>query len=390
MAEFTPTCLLVTGGAGFIGSNLVRWLLSRAPNLTVVNYDVLTYAGNVESLADVEERYGVHGEDRYFFVRGDITDLEVLSAVLRGEAREAVAGNGRRRTVPPPDAVVHLAAESHVDRSIMSPAGFVKTNVQGTFALLQACMAILEATAKPFRFLHVSTDEVYGSLGPESPPFTEETPLRPSNPYSASKASSDHLVRAFVCTYGFPGIITRSSNNYGPYQFPEKLIPLVITRGLRDEAVPVYGDGLNVRDWVFVDDHAEALWAALTRGRVGEVYNIGGEDEVRNIDIVRTTLALLGKPESLIRYVPDRLGHDRRYGMSIRKVRGELEWQPRHRFLRGLRKTVDWYCENRTWWERVLNEAYRMSAVYLSHQLPENARRGTTVREREEALCVGP
>lgn len=365
MSTFIPGCVLVTGGAGFIGSNFVRWLLERYADVRVINYDALTYAGNIESLADVEERYGVIGDGRYYFVRGDVADCETVRAVIRGEAREVWDGDGNRRDIPVPDAVVHLAAESHVDRSIVSPGMFVKTNVQGTLTLLEACQAELECRPRPFRFVHVSTDEVYGSLGPDAPPFTEASALCPNSPYAASKAGSDLLVRAFVNTYGLPAIVTRCSNNYGPYQFPEKLIPLMITRASRNERLPVYGDGLHVRDWLYVEDHAEALDLVLTSGRVGEVYNIGGTSEMRNINVVRTILQVLGKPESLIQRVPDRPGHDRRYAMDIGKLATELGWTPHHRFEEGLAETVTWYCENRSWWERVLSEAYLISVRYL-------------------------
>ena len=353
-SPFAPRCVLVTGGAGFIGGNFVRWLLEHDPAVRIVNLDLLTSAGNLESLSDVFARHGPRGDGRHCFIRADVRDFDALRAVLAGE-----------RT-PPPDAVVHLAAESHVDRSIMGPAVFVDTNVRGTVALLEACRAELARAPRPFRLLHVSTDEVYGSLGERDAAFTEATPLAPNSPYSASKAASDVLVRSYVETFGFPAIITRCSNNYGPYQFPEKLIPLMITRALADQPLPVYGDGLNVRDWLHVEDHARALWEVLTRGRVGEVYNIGGRSEQANIAVVRTLLHILKKPESLIRYVTDRAGHDRRYAINCDKLCGELGWEPRHTFAAGLAATVAWYLERRGWWERVLSEAYRASnALYL-------------------------
>jgi dTDP-glucose 4,6-dehydratase len=354
VSAFTPRCLLVTGGAGFIGSNFVRWALEHDHTVMVVNLDLLTYAGNLESLADVDERHGRNGDGRYHFVRGDIRDLDLAQALLQG------------RTTPQPNAIVHLAAESHVDRSIMGPGVFVDTNVKGTLTQLEACRAELSARPRPFRFLHVSTDEVYGSLGPEDPPFSETSPIACNSPYSASKAASDLLVRAYTETFGMPAMITRCSNNYGPYQFPEKLIPLMITRAVRDEPLPVYGDGLNVRDWLHVEDHAEALWRVLIDGAVGTVYNIGGESEISNIDLVQRLLALLGKPDSLIRFVTDRPGHDRRYAMNIGKVRSTLGWTPRRDFATGLAVTVEWYLSHRTWWERVLSEAYRAAAaMYL-------------------------
>lgn len=347
---FVPATLLVTGGAGFIGSNFVRWALGHDPRVRIVNLDALTYAGNLESLADVEQRFGDTGEGRYTFVHGDIRDFERLREVLRGA-----------------NAVVHFAAESHVDRSILGPEIFVDTNVKGTLTLLEACRAELMERPRPFRFLHVSTDEVYGTLGASDPAFTEETPLRPNSPYSASKAGSDLLVRAYVETFRLPALITRCSNNYGPYQFPEKLIPLMITRAQADQRLPVYGDGMNVRDWLHVEDHAEAVWRVLVAGEPGEVYNIGGECEVPNLDIVRRILAILGRPESLIEFVTDRPGHDRRYAMDITKIKRDLGWRPRYGLDDGLRQTVQWYLDRRTWWERVINEAYRAAnAMYLN------------------------
>ncbi len=346
---FEPSCILVTGGAGFIGSNFIRWVLHRAPHVRVINLDLLTYAGNLESLEDVTEHHGARGDGRYTFVQGDVRDLGAVTQALRGV-----------------DCVVHMAAESHVDRSIMGPAIFVDTNVRGTLTLLEACRGVLADQPRPFRFIQVSTDEVYGSLGPDDPAFTEGTTLAANSPYSASKAGADLLVRSYVETFDFPAIITRCSNNYGPYQFPEKLVPLMITRALADQPLPVYGDGLNVRDWLHVEDHASAIWEVVRRGRVGEVYNIGGGAELPNITVVRTLLRTLGKSESLIQYVTDRAGHDRRYAMNIDKVCGELGWRPRHVFEQGLATTVQWYLDHRRWWERVLSEAYRASnALYL-------------------------
>ena len=353
-SPFAPRCVLVTGGAGFIGVNFVRWLLDADPDVRIVNLDLLTYAGNLESLSDVLSRHGPAGDGRHFFVRGDVRDFEQLRAVLAGE-----------RT-PLPDAVVHMAAESHVDRSIMGPALFVDTNVRGTLAVLEACRGELARAPRAFRLLHVSTDEVYGSLGATDPAFTEATPLEPNSPYAASKAAADLLVRSYVATFDFPALVTRCSNNYGPYQFPEKLIPLMVTRALAGESLPVYGDGLNVRDSLHVEDHARAIWEVLTRGRLGEVYNIGGQAERPNLVLVRALLTILDKPESLIRYVTDRPGHDRRYAMNCDKLRRELGWEPRHACEAGLEATVGWYLEHRPWWERVLNEAYRASnALYL-------------------------
>ncbi|MGE5316237.1 MAG: dTDP-glucose 4,6-dehydratase [Acidobacteriota bacterium] len=324
--------ILVTGGAGFIGSNFVRFMLERHPDYSIINYDALTYAGNLENLA------GVETDPRYAFVRGDIRDREALERVFR------------ERGI---DAVVHFAAESHVDRSITGPSIFIDTNIVGTNVLLETSRAF-----NVERFLHVSTDEVYGSLG-ETGFFTETTPLHPNSPYSASKASSDLLVLAYQHTFGFPGVVTRCSNNYGPYQFPEKLIPLMIANALADKPLPVYGQGLNVRDWLYVGDHCAALDTVLHKGVCGEVYNIGGNNEKKNIEIVRLILDVLGKPESLITYVKDRPGHDLRYAIDASKIERELGWSPSLTFEVGMRKTIEWYLENRTWWERILSGDYQ-------------------------------
>jgi dTDP-glucose 4,6-dehydratase len=357
---FEPKCLLITGGAGFIGSNMVRWVLRESSTVRVINLDALTYAGNRENLLDVEARYGPRGEGRYHFVRGDIRDLGLVTNLLRGSLPDP------SHDVLPPNCILHFAAESHVDRSIMGPAAFVDTNVVGTLTLLEAWRATKVGTSEPFRFLQVGTDEVYGSLTDSDPAFNEKTPIAPNSPYSATKAAADLLIRAYVETFQLPAIITRCSNNYGPYQFPEKLIPLVITRALADQPIPVYGDGLNIRDWLYVEDHAIALWTILTRGLPGSTYNIGGEEEHRNIEVVRALLRLLDKSDSLIQRVTDRPGHDRRYAMDVRKLRDELKWKPQHSFNDGLERTVRWYIENRGWWERVLNEAYRVSnEMYL-------------------------
>src|SRR5712664_1996085 len=324
--------VLVTGGAGFTGCNLVRYLRRERPGWTVVNLDKLTYAGNLESLADLRHDRG------HVFVRGDIANAELVEHLCEQHEVEAI---------------LNLAAESHVDRSILGPGIFVGTNVSGTQVLLEAAR---RAGVK--RFVQVSTDEVYGSLGAEGR-FSEASPLRPSSPYSASKTAADLLALAYHHTFGLDVIVTRCSNNYGPYQFPEKLIPLMIANALRNQPLPVYGDGLNVRDWLNVDDHCQALALALEKGHAGTVYNIGGEAERRNIDIVKGILKLLGKSESLIRFVADRPGHDRRYAMNAQKIREELGWVPAHTFERGLEETVQWYVENRTWWERVMSGAYR-------------------------------
>jgi dTDP-glucose 4,6-dehydratase len=324
--------VLVTGGAGFIGSNLVRLLLDERPGWRVVVLDKLTYAGNLESLADVAARPG------YRFVRGDVSDAPLVRALLAEERIEAV---------------LHLAAESHVDRSIAAPAVFIETNVGGTQVLLDAARE-----SRVARFVHVSTDEVYGSLGAAGR-FTEASPLAPSSPYSASKAGGDLLALAYARTFGLDVVVTRCSNNYGPYQFPEKLVPLVIVNALRDLPLPVYGDGGNVRDWIHVEDHARGLLAALERGRAGEVYLLGASSERRNLAVVEAILDALGKPRALIRFVEDRLGHDRRYALDASKARRELDWAPGHAFEAGLAATVRWYVEHRSWWERVLSGAYR-------------------------------
>ncbi len=323
--------LLVTGGAGFIGANYVRLLLERGGD-RVVNLDLLTYAGNLENLAGCEDR------TEYRFVRGDVRDRALLDRLLAEERIEAV---------------VHFAAESHVDRSIDDPREFLDCNILGTQTLLEA-----SRRAGVARFLQVSTDEVYGSLGPTGL-FTEESPLAPNSPYAASKAAADLVCRAYHHTFGFPVLVTRCSNNYGPYQFPEKLIPLMIANALEDRPLPVYGDGRNVRDWLFVRDHCEAVDAVLRRGRPGGVYNVGGNNEMQNIQIVRLLLELLGLDESRITFVKDRPGHDRRYAIDATRIRDELGWAPRHRFRDGIRDTVAWYLANRAWWEKVRSGAYR-------------------------------
>jgi dTDP-glucose 4,6-dehydratase len=344
--------LLVTGGAGFIGANFV--LQAVADGLQVINLDKLTYAGNLDTLASLQ------GNDRHVFVHGDIGDRGLVAKLLREHK---------------PQAVVNFAAESHVDRSIDGPAAFVETNVVGTLALLEAARDYwreLEGSAKDaFRFLHVSTDEVYGSLG-EDGKFTETTPYAPNSPYSASKAASDHLVRAFHHTYGLPTLTTNCSNNYGPYQFPEKLIPLIIQKALAGEPLPVYGDGMNIRDWLFVGDHCSAIRRVLEAGRLGETYNVGGNAEQANITVVKTICALLDarhpladgrQRESLITYVKDRPGHDRRYAIDASKLKRELGWQPSQTFETGIAQTVDWYLSHQPWVKRVLDGSYRMERL---------------------------
>ena len=324
------TLLLVTGGCGFIGSNFVRHVLEADTSVEVINLDSLTYAGNLANLEDVA------GHPRYRFVRGDITDRDAVREVMREGVRS----------------VIHFAAESHVDRSILDSGPFVRTNVQGTQVLLDAAREFAVE-----RYVQVSTDEVYGSLGPTGA-FTEETPLAPNSPYAASKAAADLLVRSYVHTFGMPAIITRCSNNYGPYQFPEKLIPLFISNLMRDESVPVYGDGLQVRDWIHVRDHCAGVYMAWKAGRPGQVYNFGGRCERTNLELTHTLLAALGKPASLIRYVQDRLGHDRRYAIDCSLVERELGWRPVVPFDQGLRETVAWYQANGQWVEQVRSGEY--------------------------------
>ncbi|HEV3203623.1 MAG TPA: dTDP-glucose 4,6-dehydratase [Gemmataceae bacterium] len=322
--------LLITGGCGFIGSNFIRFLLNTGPEVSIINFDLLTYAGNLGNLTDLSNN------PRYRLVRGDITD--------RAAVREAI-GSGVH-------AIINFAAESHVDRSIHDSGPFVHTNVWGTQVLLDAAREF-----KVSRFLQVSTDEVYGSLGPTGF-FTEATPLAPNSPYAASKTAADLLVRSFVHTFGLPAVITRCSNNYGPYQFPEKMLPLFITNLLQDQAVPIYGDGLQIRDWIHVQDHCAALDRVWRLGRVGEVYNIGGHNERTNLELTYTLLDILGKQRTLIRYVKDRPGHDRRYAIDSSKIEKELDWRPQIAFEQGLRDTIRWYVENKEWVASVRNGEY--------------------------------
>jgi dTDP-glucose 4,6-dehydratase len=323
--------LLVTGGAGFIGSAFVRLSLAGGNPDRIINLDKLTYAGNLENLVSVA------GHPQYRFVHGDICDTNLVKTLLSGEA---------------PDAIVHFAAESHVDRSILSPEAVIETNLRGTFSLLEAARAF-----KIGRFVHISTDEVYGSL---EPPLEadENFPLNPSSPYSAGKAGSDLLARSYFTTYHLPVIVTRASNNYGPYQFPEKLIPLMISNALDDKPLPVYGDGMQVRDWLYVDDHCRAIRAVLEKGREGEIYNIGGSRSLPNREVIGKILEATGKPESLIQRVTDRPGHDRRYALSSAKVMRETGWAPAVEFEEGLRRTVDWYRQNRDWVARIRSGEY--------------------------------
>ena len=324
--------ILITGGAGFIGSNFIRYFLRKHPGAEIVNLDKLTYAGNLKNLTSVAN------DDRYRFVKGSICDAGLLDQLFSEHEI---------------DRVINFAAESHVDRSILGGEVFVETNVGGVQTLLDVAR-----NHGVERFVQISTDEVYGDLGAEGS-FTEETPLAPNSPYSASKAGADMLCRAHHQTYGLPVVITRCSNNYGPYQFPEKLIPLMIYRATRDEKLPVYGDGANVRDWIHVSDHCTAVDLVLSSGKVGEVYNIGGHGERANIDVVRVILNALGKPESLIEFVTDRPGHDRRYAMDASKIEHELEWRPEHAFEQGLAETIDWYARNGDWVESCISGEYQ-------------------------------
>lgn len=348
--------ILVTGGSGFIGSNFIHWLLAR-PDFSgrIVNLDALTYAGNPESLADIDARFGGTGA-RYTFVKGDITDRALVEKVFADHAI---------------DTVVHFAAESHVDRSILGPEAFIKTNVLGSYTLLDVArkawgFGAAGRVREDVLFHHVSTDEVFGSLG-DSGYFTESTPYDPRSPYSASKASSDHLAKAYFHTYGLPVTISNCSNNYGPYQFPEKLIPLMILNMLEGKALPVYGDGRNIRDWVYVEDHNEAVWTIMNRGRAGETYNIGGENEWENIRLLGRLIELVAEEsglnktalEALITYVKDRPGHDRRYAIDCSKLKAELGWKQRFSFDEGLRATVRWYLDNQEWCSHVRSGEYR-------------------------------
>lgn len=346
--------ILVTGGAGFIGSCVIRYLIRNTQN-SIVNVDKLTYAGNLESLADIAK------DPRYIFEHADICNASAMARIFSEHQ---------------PNAVMHLAAESHVDRSIDGPAAFIETNIVGTLVLLEAARQYLEDSGhRDFRFHHISTDEVYGDLENDTDLFTEETFYAPSSPYSASKASSDHLVRAWGRTYKLPYVITNCSNNYGPYHFPEKLIPHMILNALRGKPLPVYGDGKQIRDWLYVEDHAEALYQVATKGKIGETYNIGGHNEKQNIEVVNTLcdfleeLAADQKPEGvsaykdLITFVKDRPGHDRRYAIDASKIERELGWKPRETFESGLRKTVQWYLENEQWWSRVLSGDYKLERI---------------------------
>jgi len=334
--------ILVTGGCGFIGSNFIRYVLNIDNEVRIINIDKLTYAGNPENLLGIEKQYS----ERYDFIKGDICNLELVEHVFSRFN---------------PDVVVNFAAESHVDRSIHDPNIFIQTNVLGTAVLLSTAKKFWRVDLESKRFLQVSTDEVYGTL-PENDPsikFTENTPLQPHSPYSASKTSADCLVKSYFDTFGFPSLITRCSNNYGPYQFPEKLIPLIIHNALNDKNLPVYGDGKQIRDWLYVDDHNDAIITVLKNGNTGEVYNIGGNNEIKNIDIIKMILQYLNKPESLITYVKDRLGHDRRYAIDASKINNELGWEPKFKFQDQIKFTIEWYLSNEEWVRNVISGEYQ-------------------------------
>ncbi len=352
--------VLVTGGAGFIGSNFVRYLLAKEPEVEVVNLDALTYAGSLENLK------GLPAPERHTFVQGDISDRALVDRLLREQRI---------------DTLVHFAAETHVDRSILGPGQFIQTNILGSYTLLEAVRQYWIAEAalplEDVRFHHVSTDEVYGSLEPQDPAFSETTPYDPSSPYSASKAASDHLVRSYHHTYGLPTLTTNCSNNYGPYQFPEKLIPLMVLNAQSGKQLPVYGDGQQVRDWLYVEDHCEAIWLVLQRGRLGETYNVGGDNQPTNLEMVEEICAILDEltPEAphtphqdLIQFVTDRPGHDRRYAMDIRKIQDELGWQPRHSLAGGLLHTVRWYLGNQDWVEAIQRQQDYQSWVAQNYE----------------------
>lgn len=353
-----PEVILVTGAAGFIGANAVAWLLREQPAIRIVSYDAMTYAAHPRSLSMVT----VGAQGRHHFVKGDVCDGAALDAVLAGSARSAAGA-----PVPAPDTIWHLAAESHVDRSILGPDAFVQTNVVGTERLLEAMRRANAARAQPLRLVHVGTDEVYGSLEPGEAPFTEDRALAPSSPYAASKAAADLLVQAWARTYELDAVITRCSNNYGPFQFPEKLLPLMVTRALAGLPLPVYGDGRQVRDWLHADDHVAALWAVTVQGASGgRVYNIGAEGARENLAVVRAVLKALRKDDSLITHVRDRPAHDRRYAMNAARLRAETDWRPGVAFDAGLEATVAWYVANEGWWRAVEREAsVAADALYL-------------------------
>jgi len=323
--------LLVTGGAGFIGSNFIHYWLAKYPDDSIINLDVLTYAGNLENLADIENN------SNYKFVKGDICDMELINDLVKDI-----------------DLIVHFAAETHVDRSIMASQDFIKTNIEGTRVLLDAAK-----NSNNIRFHHVSTDEVFGSLAANEPKFSEQTPYNPHSPYSASKAAADHLVRAYFHTHKLPITISNCTNNYGPYQFPEKIIPLFITNLLENKKIPIYGQGANIRDWIYVDDHNIGVDAIIKKGRIGETYCLGGSNELTNLELTKKILKLMKKGEEIIEYVKDRPGHDFRYAMDSSKAKSELSWQPKIDFEQGLAKTIEWYKNNRQWWQKIKSGKYK-------------------------------
>ncbi|MBU2578440.1 dTDP-glucose 4,6-dehydratase [Patescibacteria group bacterium] len=352
--------LLVTGGAGFIGSNFIRYLQTNAPQTVIINLDLLTYAGSLENLQDLPN------PDHHHFIKGDVCDQALIESLLRDHEV---------------DTIVHFAAESHVDRSLKGPGAFVQTNIVGTFSLLEAARKVWlqekHLDNQQVRFHHISTDEVYGSLAPDDPAFEETTPYAPNSPYAASKASSDHLVRSYAHSFGLPITISNCSNNYGPYQFPEKLIPLMILNALTGKPLPIYGDGMQIRDWLYVEDHCDAIWRIIQQGKIGESYNIGGGNQPANIEIVKTICSILdekdlpsgNKPHNqLIEYVTDRPGHDRRYAMSINKINKELGWQPKHDLKEGLQATVEWYLDNTAWLNAIIKEKEYQNWVQFNYQ----------------------
>jgi dTDP-glucose 4,6-dehydratase len=350
--------ILVTGGAGFIGSNFIRYIQKESPNTIIFNLDLLTYAGSLENLKNLPK------PENHHFIKGDICNQDLVENLLRENKIETI---------------VHFAAESHVDRSLEGPSAFVQTNILGTFSLLEAARKVWIEENKmdnsQIHFHHISTDEVYGTLAPDDPAFHETTPYAPNSPYAASKASSDHLVRSYYHSFGLPITISNCSNNYGPYQFPEKLIPLMILNAITGRPLPIYGDGMQIRDWLYVEDHCEAIWKIIQEGKVGESYNIGGENQPPNLEIVKTICKILDekdlphKPhEDLITYVKDRPGHDRRYAMNIEKIYRELDWQPKYDLEEGLKKTVEWYLENTDWLQAIIKEKDYQKWVQLNYQ----------------------
>ena len=352
--------ILVTGGAGFIGSNFIQYLQKNHPQIKITNLDLLTYAGSLENLKDLPR------PENHYFVEGDVCNQPLVESLLSDHEI---------------DTIVHFAAESHVDRSLKGPGAFVQTNIVGTFSLLEAARKVwlenYQQKSEQVRFHHISTDEVYGSLEPEDPAFEESTPYDPNSPYAASKASSDHLVRSYAHSFGLPITISNCSNNYGPFQFPEKLIPLMILNALTGKPLPIYGDGMQIRDWLYVEDHCEAIWTIIQNGQVGESYNIGGGNQPANIEIVKTICAILDekdletghKPhEKLITYVTDRPGHDRRYAMNIQKIQSELGWAPKHNLAAGLKKTVDWYLNHIDWLNAIIKEKDYQNWVQINYQ----------------------